>query len=555
MQPTSRLESLQALGERQFDLLVIGGGMTGTGIAVDAATRGLNVALIEKDDFASGTSSKSSKMVHGGLRYLQQREFRLVYENLRERQRLLENAPHLVHRLPFLIPLFGKDGVVSKTVARSYKVALWLYDLTGGVRIGRRHKEITREQVVGHMPRLDVSHLVAGFLYYDARGDDARVALTLARTAADHGAVVVNYAPATTFTHDATGRVTGAIVTPSDPDDDPTPIEISARVVVNAAGVWADEVAWLEEGRHDVTISPAKGVHISVPAERLPCDIASVIPVPKDRRSIFVVPWFESPFVYLGTTDTGYEGSLDDPRCEPEDVAYLLDAVNNLTSAQLTTGDVTGVWAGLRPLIKPAEGKKVSARTADLSRRHKVETSPEGVVLVTGGKWTTYRQMAEDALDEVAQQLPGVTKCVTRSLPLHGSPGKRTVEVPGVSDDVAAHLVGRFGTDAPSVAALITADHHLGDRIAVGLPFLGAEVVYSVRSEMAITLEDVLARRTRAHLQDARAAAGAAREVAAIMAAELGWSAERTEDEVASYLRSVDDEFIAAGLTSLTKEP
>ena len=197
----------------------------------------------------------------------------------------------------------------------------------------------------------------------------------------------------------------------------------------------------------------------------------------------------------------------------------------------------------------------MSARTADLSRRHKVETSPEGVVLVTGGKWTTYRQMAEDALDEVAQQLPGVTKCVTRSLPLHGSPGKRTVEVPGVSDDVAAHLVGRFGTDAPSVAALITADHHLGDRIAVGLPFLGAEVVYAVRSEMAITLEDVLARRTRAHLQDARAAAGAAREVAAIMAAELGWSAERTEDEVASYLRSVDDEFIAAGLTSLTKEP
>lgn len=528
--------------------------MTGTGIAVDAATRGLSVALVEKDDFASGTSSKSSKMVHGGLRYLQQREFRLVYENLRERQRLLENAPHLVHRLPFLIPLFGKDGVVSKTVARSYKVALWLYDLTGGVRIGRRHKEITREQVIEHMPRLDVSHLVAGFLYFDARGDDARVALTLARTAVDHGAVVANYAPATSFSHDAAGRVTGAIVVPRDPDDDTEPIEISARVVVNAAGVWADEVAWLEEGRHDVTISPAKGVHISVPAERLPCDIASVIPVPKDRRSIFVVPWFESPYVYLGTTDTSYEGSLEDPRCEPDDVAYLLDAVNNLTSADLTTADVTGVWAGLRPLIKPAQGTKVSARTADLSRRHKVETSPEGVVLVTGGKWTTYRQMAEDALNEVARQLPGVAKCVTRSLPLHASPGKGTIDLPHLSQETAAHLVGRYGTDAPAIEELIRSDARLGDRIAEGLPFLAAEVIYAARAEMALTLDDVLSRRTRAHLQDARAAAGAAHEVAAILASELGWSPERTELEVSAYVTRVEQEFTTAGLASIDEE-
>lgn len=528
--------------------------MTGAGIAVDAATRGLSVALVEKDDFASGTSSKSSKMVHGGLRYLQQREFRLVYENLRERQRLLENAPHLVHRLPFLIPLFGKDGVVAKAVARSYKTALWLYDLTGGVRIGRRHKEISRDEVIEHMPRLDVSHLVAGFLYYDARGDDARVALTLARTAADHGAVVANYAPATSFTHDATGRVTGAIITPNAPDDMAAPVEVTARVVVNAAGVWADEVAWLEEGRHDVTIAPAKGVHISVPAERLPCDIASVIPVPKDKRSIFVVPWFESPFVYLGTTDTGYEGSLDAPRCEPDDVAYLLNAVNALTSANLTTQDVTGVWAGLRPLIKPAEGKKVSARTADLSRRHKVETSPEGVVLVTGGKWTTYRQMAEDALDEVARQLPGVRKCATRSLPLHGSPGKKIVEMPGLAPDVAAHLIGRFGTDAPALAELVKGSAKLGERIAVGLPFLAAEVVYAARFEMAVTLEDVLARRTRAHLQDARAAAGAAQEVANLLATELGWSRERTDAEVAKYLALVHDEFAAAGLDDVDKE-
>ncbi len=364
-----RATSLEALASESFDVLVIGGGMTGTGVAVDAASRGLSVALIERDDFASGTSSKSSKMVHGGLRYLQQHEFRLVYENLHERQRLLDNAPHLVAPLPFLIPLFGKDGVVSKTVARSYKTALWLYDVTGGVRIGKRHKEISRQEVVSHLPSLDVSHLVAGFLYYDARGDDARVALTLARTAADHGAVVVNYAKATEFLHDATGRVTGARVVPNAPGDSAAPIEVSARVVVNAAGVWADEVSWLEEGVKDQTITPAKGVHISVPADRLPCDVAAVIPVVKDKRSVFVVPWEESQYVFIGTTDTAYEGGLDDPTCDPEDVAYLLDAINTLTTSNLTVDDVTGVWAGLRPLIKPSKGTKVSARTADLSRR------------------------------------------------------------------------------------------------------------------------------------------------------------------------------------------
>ena len=252
----SRSEALDRLESETFDVLVVGGGMTGTGIALDAATRGLSVALVERDDFASGTSSKSSKMVHGGLRYLQQGEYALVYENLHERQRLLRNAPHLVAPLPFLIPLFGKDGMVSKTVARAYRTALWLYDVTGGLRIGKRHAKVSRSEVVSHFPTLDVSGLVAGFLYYDARGDDARVALTLARSAADHGAAVANYAEATSFHRDGSGRVTGATVVARAPGQADRSIEVSARVVVNAAGVWADEVSWLAGGDAEATITP-----------------------------------------------------------------------------------------------------------------------------------------------------------------------------------------------------------------------------------------------------------------------------------------------------------
>jgi len=544
----NRSESLEALAQGEFDVLVIGGGMTGTGVALDAASRGLKVALIERSDFASGTSSKSSKMVHGGLRYLQQREFRLVYENLHERQRLLTNAPHLVKPLPFLIPLFGKDGMVSKTIARSYKTALWLYDITGGIRIGKRHKEITRAEVISHLPSLDVSHLVAGFLYYDARGDDARIALTLARSAADHGAVVANYVSAIGFLHDDKGRVVGASVTPSGPDDDAEPFEVRARVVVNAGGVFADQVAWLESGTTDQTITPAKGVHITVPADRLPCDIAAVIPVPKDKRSIFVVPWAESPYVFLGTTDTSYEGSLEDPRCEPEDVDYLIGAVNALTSANLSRADVTGVWAGLRPLIKPAAGKKVSSRTADLSRRHKVETSPEGVVLITGGKWTTYRLMAEDAVDEVARQIAGVSKCRTRSLRLHGAPGKDPLAIDGLDPVVGEHLINRYGTDATTLAAMIADQPELGRPVVDTLPFLAVEVIYAARSEMAVTLADVLSRRTRAHIQNARLAASAAQAIAELMAPELGWTTERLEAEVAHFTTLVASELQTAGL-------
>ncbi|MGD0881607.1 MAG: glycerol-3-phosphate dehydrogenase/oxidase, partial [Acidimicrobiales bacterium] len=318
-----RDRALARLAEESFDLLVIGGGITGAGVALDAASRGLKTALVEKGDFASGTSSKSSKLIHGGLRYLQQHEYRLVFENLAERQRLLDNAPHLVTPLPFLIPLFGKSGVVNKSVARVYRTALWLYDLTGGVRIGRRHEKVTREQAMAHMPTLRADHLAAGFLYWDARSDDSRLTLTVLRTAVlDHGATAANHTPVTGLVTDAAGRVCGAIVHP----DDAEPFDIKASVVVNAAGVWSDEVRTLDEQRDPHSIRPAKGVHITVPEEAFPCDIAAVIPVRQDKRSIFVVSWGDQ--VYLGTTDTPWDGPLDDPSCTPEDVDYILGAAN-----------------------------------------------------------------------------------------------------------------------------------------------------------------------------------------------------------------------------------
>jgi glycerol-3-phosphate dehydrogenase len=550
MHPFRRDDALRRLADEEFDVLIIGGGVTGAGVALDAASRGLRTALVEKDDFASGTSSKSSKMVHGGLRYLQQREFRLVYENLAERQRLLQNAPHLVAPLPFLIPLFGRDGVVSKTLARSYSSALWMYDLTGGWRIGKRHRRVTTAEALSHLPTLNTDHLVAGFLYFDARADDARLTLTLLRTAAiEFGAAVVNYTPVVRLTNGASGSTDGAVVRPvggSGTDEFP----IRARVVVNATGVWADAVRALDEGADPHAIRPAKGVHITVPASRLPCDIAAVIPVPKDKRSIFVVSWPGTDLVYLGTTDTDYTGPLDDPSCTPEDVDYLLEAANNVTTSNLTRADVTGVWAGLRPLLAGrAKGGHVSERTADLSRRHTVDVSPHGVVTVTGGKLTTYRKMAQDTVDTVVGRLgesAGRRPCVTRSLPLIGATTK--TRDPVVRAQPQARLFGRYGTEATAVLAVAEGRPELLEPVVAGLPYTGAEIVYAVRAEMGRTLDDVLSRRTRATIQRAHDSMAAAAAVAALIAPELGWDAKETADQAARFVEASQKELLTAGL-------
>ncbi len=537
--------SLDALAETTFDVLVIGGGITGAGVALDAASRGLRTALVERHDFASGTSSKSSKLVHGGLRYLQNGDIRLVYEALRERQRLRHNAPHLVRLLPFLIPLFSKDGLISPKIARALGSAMWMYDLTGGARIGKLHKRLKRDATVAHMPTLPEGRLAGGYLYYDAAADDARLTLTIARTAAvEHGAVVANHTAVVGLLHDEQGQVRGATVE-AQTTDGARRFDIAARAVVNAAGVWSDDVRALDEGTHPDSLRPAKGIHITVPWEKVRNDIAVVVPVPKDKRSVFVVPWLPTEdggfrFTYIGTTDTDYDGPVDDPQCTPADIAYLLDAINLVVREPLERTDVLGTWAGLRPLVKAA----TSGRTADLSRRHKVTVSASGVVSVTGGKLTTYREMAEDTVDEVVDRLDGVPRAAkrsrTRRLRLLGAEGAPTGTPP--------HLADRYGGEARAVTELIEADPTLGAPLVAGLPYLRAEAVHAVRHEMACTVDDVLARRTRARLQGRDATAEAAADVAALLAGELGWSKAETARQATAYVALVEAERAAPEL-------
>ncbi len=527
----SRDDALEQLSEGTFDVLVVGGGITGAGVALDAATRGLRTALVERRDFASGTSSRSSKLVHGGIRYLQQKEVGLVYESLAERQHLLKNAPHLVTPLRFLVPLFGKRGVVDKAVARAYSSALWTYDLTGGLRIGKRHRRVDAAEARELLPTLRADRLVAGFIYYDARTDDARLTLAVARTAVeDHGAVAANYAGVTGLLKGAGGRVRGASLRLEFPaSGEAREVEVRASAVVNATGVWADELMELDEPTHPRSIRPAKGIHLTVERDKLPCEVATVLPVPGDRRSIFVVPWGQE--VYIGTTDTDYSGPLDEPTCTTEDAAYLIDAVNAAVDSPISLADVRSAWAGLRPLA--AGGGDPASRTADMSRRHEVSVSRSGVVSVTGGKLTTYRKMSSDTVDAVVRLTgKGSRRSRTKNLPIHGAQGTEALRRPGVAERLGAepetldHLVSRHGGEALAVLALARSQPALAEPLVPGMPYLAAEAVHSARNEMALTLEDVLGRRTRALARGRQATLDAAAGVAGLVAEQLGWSDE-----------------------------
>jgi glycerol-3-phosphate dehydrogenase len=550
-----RAAALRRLADTHFDVLVIGGGVTGSGTALDAASRGLRTALVERDDFASGTSSKSSKMVHGGLRYLQQGDVRLVYEALAERQRLRRNAPHLVKVLPFLLPVFGKGGVIPRKLSRALGSAMWMYDLTGGFRIGKLHKRISADEALAHMPTLSRDRLAASYLYYDARADDARLTLTLARTAAiDYGAAVANRTRVLAVLKDDRGRACGARVEADDDQGGTIQFDITADAVVNAGGVWSDDVRQLDEGTHPDSIRPAKGIHITVPWSLVRNDIAVVVPVPHDKRSVFVVPWGD--LTYIGTTDTDYDGPLDDPQCTPADVDYLLDAINHAVTGEITRADVVGSWAGLRPLVRDAG----SERTADLSRRHKVTPSSSGMVTVTGGKLTTYREMAADTVDLVLGQVLGakvlerVTRhSRTRQLPLRGAEGYQDLLASAsVAGRIGAgnldHLANRYGGEARAVIAMIERDPSLAEPLVAGLPYLRAEAVYAARYEMARTVDDVLSRRTRARLLARDASAAAAEAVAALVAEDLGWDADQQAAQVRAYRESVAHERQSADL-------
>lgn len=550
---------LRRLASEEFDLVVVGGGITGLGVALDAATRGVRVALVERDDFAAGTSSKSSKLIHGGLRYLQQGEVRLVYEALHERQRLRRNAAHLVSVLPFMLPVLTRDGLISRKIARAFGSALWMYDLTGGARIGRLHRRIRKSRARALIPTIDSSRLASAYIYYDAQADDARLCLTIARSAADAGAVVVNHVAADRIVRASDGSVAGLRVRAGhrrDSADDAPPefFVIRAPLVINAAGVWCDEVRRLDRDDHTSvpegsdTIRPAKGVHVTIPWSKVRNQIAVVIPVPKDRRSLFVVPWGSRPdggftHTYVGTTDTDYRGPLDDPQCTKDDIEYIVRALNANLSTEISSSDITAVWAGLRPLVKQVNaddgtgraGK--AARTADLSRRHLVQSTGNGIITVTGGKLTTYREMAEDTVDLAVKELKRIDprarhgRCRTRRHRLHGS----SRATPRAKSSRSLHLFHRYGTDATAIEGLIATQPTLAETMIEGLPYVWAEVVFAVQHEMAITLEDVLSRRTRALLLDRRSALDAAPAVARMMAGFLGWDEERITREVEDF--------------------
>jgi glycerol-3-phosphate dehydrogenase len=540
-----RSDAIRRLGDTHFDLVVVGGGITGVGCALDAASRGLRTALVERDDFASGTASKSSKLVHGGLRYLQQGDVRLVYEALAERQRLRRNAPHLVKVLPFLIPVLSKEGVVSRKLARAMGSAMWMYDLTGGLRIGKLHKRISAEEALAHFPTLPADHLMPSYLYYDAQADDARLCVTVARTAAlHHGAVAVNGAEVTGMRKDHSGCVRGVTVTV-----DGRSIEVTTDAVVNATGVWADHVRALDELDAPHTIRPAKGIHITVPWHKVRNDIAAVIPVPGDKRSVFVVPWGD--FTYVGTTDTDYDGPIDDPQCTAADVAYLLEALNAAITTDVTEDDIVGTWAGLRPLVADPGA---SGRTADLSRRHSIHRSEAGVVTITGGKLTTYREMAADTVDEVLRHVldRGAIERAqrhsrTRTLRLHGAEGYDDLmaeadTISPLGADVVRHLADRYGSDARIVLAIAESDADLAGALVPGLPYLRAEAVFGVRYEMARTVDDVLGRRTRARLLARDDSARAATATAALMGPLLGWDATTQRRQADAYVALVTAE-------------
>jgi glycerol-3-phosphate dehydrogenase len=415
-----------------------------------------------------------------------------------------------------------------------------MYDLTGGWRVGKLHRRLRAKTALAHMPTMKAETLASAYLYFDAEADDARLTLAVIRSAVERGAAVANYCSVTKLNKDAAGRITGASVSTHEGET----FDISARVVVNATGVWGDSMRRMDVGGDSVTIRPAKGIHITVPWELVRNDIAVVIPVPGDKRSLFVVPHMPNGdgtfrYTYVGTTDTDYQGSIDDPQCTPEDIDYCLRALNKAIAGSgrsLTRDDVVGTWAGLRPLVATEDGGAAKGRTADLSRRHKVMVSDSGMVTITGGKLTTYRKMAEHTVDEVLKLIGRRGRCTTKRLDLFGA----------TSRDRDDHLVSRFGTEAAAIRELVARDPSLGKPLVPGLPYLRAEAVYSARHEMVVTLDDLLSRRTRGLLYDRDASVRAAREVAQLIAPELGWDASRVEHEVRHFEDVCNREVAAA---------
>jgi len=533
--PEERRAALAALAATELDVLVVGGGVVGSGTALDAVTRGLSVGMVEARDWASGTSSRSSKLIHGGLRYLEMLDFALVREALKERGLLLERlAPHLVRPVPFLYPLNGRGW--ERLYAGS---GVALYDAmsysSGHGRGLPPHRHLTRRHALRIAPSLKKESLVGAIQYYDAQVDDARFVATLVRSAASYGAHVANRTTVVNFLREGE-RVVGAVVRDEEGGEQ---FEVRAAQVVNATGVWTDETQALvgERGKFHVTAS--KGVHLVVPKDRI--QSSSGIILRTEKSVLFVIPW--GRHWIIGTTDTEWNLDKAHPAASATDIDYVLSHVNKVLRTELTREDVEGVYAGLRPLLSGE-----SDATSKLSREHMVAHVAPGLVVVAGGKYTTYRVMAKDAVDAAVHGLDrrAPASC-TETVPLIGADGypalwNSRARLSASSNLHVArieHLLRRYGSLAEEVLALIDKDRELGYPLDGADDYLRAEVVYAASHEGAIHLEDVLARRTRISFETFDRGVGSARPAAELMAGVLGWDAERIEREIAYYTAQI----------------
>ena len=531
--PSQREGALAALADHEFDVLVIGGGVTGAGCALDAASRGLSVALIEMRDWASGTSSRSGKLFHGGLRYLEQFNFGLVREALKERGLMLEKlCPHLVRPIEFIYP------IEHRIWERAYMGAgLFLYDTIGGAGAVPRHKQLSRKQVLERAPGLSRKSLVGGISFFDAQVDDSRHTLELVRTAAAYGAVAATALKVIGISHDQTGAVNGVNVKDL---ENGSQFHISAKTVINATGVWTDSLQKMAGGNSDFSVQASKGVHILVPRDRIDSEVS--VFVRAEDSVLFIRTW--GAHWLIGTTDTPWELGLDHPAASATDIEYLLRNVNRVLNVELTVDDIDGVYAGLRPLIKGKEGA-----TSDLSREHAVETSVPGFTTIAGGKYTTYRVMAEDAVNAAIVDLEsrglvqGVPQSETEDILLIGATNFDQVQTElraagknfGLNAKGIEHLLGRYGSMVGDLVSILKYRPELAQPVAGGAGYLRVEALYAVTHEGALHIDDILTRRTHLSIETPDQGLEAAEEVAQIMGAELGWNQERTESELVHY--------------------
>jgi glycerol-3-phosphate dehydrogenase len=559
----SRRDALEAVSGDPFDVVVIGGGITGAGVALDAASRGYSVALVERDDYAIGTSSRSSKMVHGGLRYLQNFDLGLVREALLERQLMVQLAPHLVYPTPFLIPTVGEDRR-----DRRYSVGLNMYDVMATTRVGQsrreraereraedywapdRHRQIPGDEVVELIPALAPREPTSAYLFYDCQTDDVRLVLTILGEAERFAAVCVNGAEVTGMIEDD-GRAAGVECIETSSGER---FEVRAANVVNATGVWADRIRPEEiEDEEDVPrISPSRGTHITFPIERAPMEAACIVPA-GEGRTIFVLPWYGRALV--GTTDNDYDGDISHVRPGADDIEYLLDAVNTYFALELGPEDLTGAYAGVRPLIATGDPRK----SVDISRRAELYETSSGLLTITGGKLTTWRRMAKQVVDRLVEREGREAPCRTDDIPLGMAARPEDLELPDTlsSDDLPEgaleQLTFRYGYAARNVLAVAGERPELAAPIAEGRADLLAEAVIAARLEQARTVADVLLRRTRLGILAAPQLrdAGSVRAVAEAMGSELGWDRRRTRREAEAWVEDARAEGVdpAAGVT------